>query len=86
MWWRRRILLQRIGKILTAPAHLSVNTFAERNSNKHARILMARAAKAAVIQSKNDVFYSRLKNLKSYYNIQEWEDDYKRLVRQLMIR
>lgn len=43
---------------------------------------MARAAKAATIQSKNDVFYSRLKNLKSYYNIQEWEDDYKRLVRQ----
>jgi hypothetical protein len=60
-----------------------VNKFAERNNNKHARILMARAAKAAMIQSKNDVFYSRLKNLKSYYNIQEWEDDYKRLVWQL---
>lgn len=75
-----RILLQRIGKILTAPAHISVNKFAERNNNKHARILMARAAREASIQNKNEVFYSRLKSLKSYYNIEEWENDYKRLV------
>lgn len=79
---RNKALLKRIGKILTAPPRFSENTYFIMRKKESKGLERNIDKKVSVIENENKIFFDRVQKTKGHYDVNIWEEQYRKQLKQ----